>query len=221
MAKVNSVAYDESLKNYDPTSVVLSEEEKKAFEQRRAILEKAFEDRPVGKYKMELMLTAARGLKVPVSGILSFYLSGSHYHGGGDQKLYFCPGKMKRISECQELLPASMGGHGFHVCGKCGRTWEGEEVIGEIGGIHTLQNWAVLLTMYYPRMHFFSDIVLKLNQDDIRARALIEQQANKGGSQLSISRDCRLKITYAWADLIKDTANGSDLYKKIYAFLRC
>lgn len=222
MAKVDLVKYQKELESFNMDDIVLTEEEKEAFEKRRAFLERLFESRKIGKYKMELMLTASRGLnKGPVSGILSFYLSGSHYHGGGDQKLYFCPGKYKGMSDCEALLPASMGGHGTHVCGKCGRLWRGRDVIGEIGGVHTLQNWAVLLTKYYPRLEFFSDIVLKLSRDDIRAKALLEQERSRGGSLLDTSRNNRVKIVYAWESLVKDTSTGSDLYKKIYAFLRC
>jgi len=171
------------------------------------------------KYKIELFFTSARSMQKPTPGVLSFWESGSRMHGGGDTKLYICPGKYKGMSECSAFIPDSGNASAILFCPKCGTSWKGPDVIGEHIARLGIQDWANLLTMYYSRLNHDADIYVKHAKDDIRTKTMIEQAKNKGGEVLAKVRERRALVIYPLQRIIKDTSAGASLTDRFKALL--
>lgn len=171
------------------------------------------------KYKIELFFSRARSMRKPTPGIVSFWESGSRLHGGGDTKLYFCPGKSLQRNNCEALIPDSGNASAILFCPSCGTSWKGPDAIGEHLGNYPMRMWADVLHHYYVRLDYNADIYLKYARDDIRTVAMIEQAKQKGGEVLDRVRDRRAKLVYPLARIIKDTSAGSTLLSRFYALL--
>jgi len=197
----------------------LTEEDKHGMQQRIAALDKILTQEQRAKYRIELFFGKARSNKYPIPGCLSFWESGSMLHGGGDAKVYFCPSKQLKRGTCEAIIPFAMNAYGFLVCPSCQTTWQGGDVIGEVLGRHSMNDWARLVFMYYTRLGLNSDISLKYAPDDIRYAAHLEQERDRGGEKLAKSRAARIPNVYPLRNIIKDTAAGADLLKRFYAFL--
>lgn len=196
----------------------LSEEEKHELQKKMEAMDKILAQNKQAKYKIELFFGRARSLHTPVPGAVSFWESGTKFHGGGDTKVYFCPGKLIGKNDCQNIIPFAFNAYGFLVCPSCKETWKGNQVIGEVLGRHTMKDWAELLFRYFVRLQYNCDIYLKHSPDDIRSVALREQEKQKGGELLTKARN-RARHMYPLNNIIRDTAAGADLLGRIYAFL--
>lgn len=197
---------------------VLSEEDKHEMQKRMEALDKVLATQKKAKYKLELFFGKARSTRVAIPGALSFWESGTKLHGGGDTKVYFCPGKQQKKNDCEKIIPFAFNAYGFMVCPHCGETWKGGQVIGEVLGRHTMQDWSKLLLKYHMRLDQNCDIYLKHSPDDIRSVAAREQEKTRGGELLAKARKRALHV-YPLKNIITDTLNGSDLLGRFYAFL--
>lgn len=196
----------------------LSEEEKHNLQQRMEAMDKLLATSKKAKYKIELFFGKARSMRAAVPGAISFWESGTKFHGGGDTKVYFCPGKMIGKNDCQKIIPFSFNGYGFAVCPGCKETWKATQLIGEVLGRHTMRDWALLLFQYYNRLDQNCDIYLKHSPDDIRSVAAREQERQRGGELLTKAR-IRARHVYPLRNIITDTLAGADLLNRFYAFL--
>lgn len=196
-----------------------SKEEQEAIRMKMAALDSLLKTQKHAKYKIELFFGRARSLTKPTPGIVSFWESGSKLHGGGDAKVYFCPGKMRRVNECESIIPEAANIAALHFCPKCGRSWKGADVIGEHIANLTMKDWARVLLYYYVRLDHNADLYLKHAKEDIRTMAMIEQAKSKGGDYLAKVRDKRALHIYPLSRIIKDTSAGADLYGRFVAFL--
>ena len=197
---------------------VLNDEERDNLKKRMEALDKVLADQKKAKYKLELFFGEERSVVKPVPGILSFWESGSKLHGGGDAKIYFCPGKMLKRNQCEVVIPFEFNAYGHLVCPTCQTTWKGEEVIGEVLGRHTMRDWSFLLFKYFVRLGHNCDIYLKHAPTDIRSMAAVEQEKQKGGELLAKARKRALHI-YPLRNIIKDTSAGADVLGRLYSFL--
>jgi hypothetical protein len=198
---------------------VLSEEEQYAIRARMAALDKLLEREKKAKYKLELMFGKARSVHRPTPGILSFWESGSKFHGGGDAKIYICPGKELRRNDCEGFIPDVANGYGFLVCPNCKLVWKGDQVIGEVVANLPLKKWADPLMKYFIQLGLNCDVYLKYARDDIRTAAKLEQQKQMKGDKLLPVRASRASAIYPLRNIIKDTGNGADLLGRFQAFL--
>lgn len=196
----------------------LSEEEQEELKQRLKALDKLFEQEKRAKFKLELLFGKARSMHKPVPGCLSFWESGSQLHGGGDAKVYLCPGKLRRKNNCQSVIPFNLTAYGRLVCPNCKEVWKDEEVIGEILGRHTMRQWAELLYTYFRQLDYSCDIYLKHAPEDVRTMAMLEQERQRGGELLAKARKRALHV-YPLINILQDTAGGADPLGRIYAFL--
>jgi hypothetical protein len=194
-------------------------EEQEAIRQRMQGMDKLLKDETKAKYKIELFFGEARSTAKPTPGILSFWESGSRFHGGGDTKIYQCPGKSLRLSTCESFIPDSGNASAILFCPKCGTSWKGPDVIGERLARLSMQNWAHVLLRYFVLLEHNADMYLKHARDDIRTKAMIEQAKQKGGEVLAKVRNKRALTIYPLGRIVKDTSNGADLYGRFYAFL--
>lgn len=196
-----------------------SKEEQEAIRMKMAALDALLKTQKHAKYKIELFFGKARSLHKPTPGIVSFWESGSKLHGGGDAKIYFCPGKMRRVNDCEAVIPEAANISSLHFCVKCSRSWKGVDVIGEIVANLTMRDWATVLLRYYVRLDHNADLYLKHAKEDIRTIAMIEQAKERGGEYLARVRNKRALHIYPLNRIIKDTSAGADLYGRFVAFL--
>lgn len=208
----------------------MTEEMQAILTRKLKALEELLAEQGKAAFKLELIFGKARSIHRPTPGMLSFFESGRKLHGGGDAKVYMCPGIWKdpQTGEvtgkgpCDAVIPDSSHGLGHLVCPKCKEVWKEHQVYGEILARLPMQHWAVLLTRYYARLGCNADVVLKFSEDDIRSKALLEQQKQKGGELLGATRAKRRRAAsiYPLRNIIKDTSAGQDLAKKFYDFVR-
>lgn len=197
-------------------------EEQEAIAQRMKAIDLLSREAAEGKakYKIELFFTKARSMTGSTPGALSFWESGSKLHGGGDTKLYFCPGKLRRVSECQACIPDSGNSSAILFCPKCGTSWKGTDVMGEHIARLSLKQWAGLLEHYFLRLDHDADIYVKHAKDDLRTMAMLEQAKAKGGEALAKVRNKRALVIYPIAHIIKDTSAGASLLGRFEALLK-
>lgn len=197
----------------------LSDEEKAALAVRMAALDKLLADAKKAKYKIELIFSYRRRRAGAYPGALALWQSGTKLHGGGDTKLYECPGRSLGRSDCQAFLHDDANGYGHLACGACGTVWKGHEVIGERMARLTTQGWATLLVRTYVRLGLNADIYVKSPRYDVRAMAALEQARPLGGEKLAKARTVRDVYLYPLCNILQDTAQGADLYGRFVAFL--
>jgi hypothetical protein len=202
--------------------IQLTAEEAVIFEKRVKELQRLLADTTVvDKYKLEVMFGKARSITNPTPGILSFWLSGSKFHGGGDEKLYLCPGASLKKNGCVALLPDSSKGMLGVACPKCGSIWKHEDLVGELMFNLPMRKWAVVLYRYYRVCDYNCDIYLKYSTHDLRAISIAQadRQTWAGSKKLDETRDKRVRALYPLKNIIKDVSAGADLLGRFYAFL--
>ena len=199
----------------------LTPEEMEALRLRLEALQKLLDDKKKrAKYKIEIKFSAARSMRRPTPGIVSFWESGTKLHGGGDAKLYICLDKRPGIDDgCGAFIPDAANGSGFHFCVKCGRRWNGEMVTGEYLNNLTMRGWAEAILRYYRRCEHDADIYLKHDPADIRYKAAEAQATSRGIDALNKVRRERAPHIYPLRNIIEDTSAGADLLGRFYAFL--
>jgi len=206
----------------DTVAPELSADEKQIVANKMAALSKIFDDKVIkAKYKLELTFGKSRSMQRPTPGILTFWANGSKFHGGGDEKIYLCPGKHLHVNECEKPIPELANSMGTLVCPSCGTLWKGEQVIGELMANLPLRKWSEVLYAHYRKFEYSCDIYLKYSSDDIRSVALAQKEKAtfKGSILLEKTRARRAKSIYPLKNLIKDANNGSDLLGRMYSFI--
>jgi hypothetical protein len=202
--------------------IILTGEEKERFAKQASALAKVLEDKSVkAKYKLEIMFGKARSYTKPTPGVLSFWGSGTKLHGGGDEKLYLCPGTNPKYPDCQGLLFDRYNNSKGIVCPKCGTVWPHEKVTGELLFNLPMRKWADVTFKYFRLFEYNADIYLKFSRDDIRTVAKEQSQKAtwKGSQILENTREKRARAVYPLRNIIKDTSAGADLLSRFYAFL--
>jgi hypothetical protein len=213
---VKPVAYGED--NPIENAPVLTDEDKFEIKRRMEILDKILATQQKAKYKIEILFASKRSTRAPSAGVLSFWESGSKLHGGGDAKMYMCPGKELGRNACDEFIPDVSNGYGFLVCPSCGTTWRGTEVIGEKLLKLSMRDWALVIYRFYIRLQHNADIVVKHPKVDIRLMSELEQQKQHMGDKLGKARN-RLHYIYPLRNIIRDVTAGADPLQRFYAFL--
>jgi hypothetical protein len=198
----------------------LTEEDLHTLKKKMEALDLLLERDQKGKYKIELFFSFRRNTREAVPGMLSFWESGTKLNGGGDAKIYICPGKSLKKSECEAFIPDSSNGYGYLCCPKCGQVWKGEDVSGEILARLTMQGWAQLIHKYFVRLGHNADIYVKHPREDIRSTAGLEQEKQMGGELLERSRSKIVSYIYPLKHIIKDTQNGKDPLTQFYNLLK-
>jgi hypothetical protein len=198
----------------------MSKEDRDAFEAKKKALDALLDDKELAKYKIEIMFGKDFSPNKPSSGAVSFWESGSKFHGGGDTLLHFCPGKKKGVNNCEGFIPDHSHGFGFLVCPNCHKSWDGDDVWGQVLARLDAQGWASLVLKYYRKLEMRADIVIKYHPESLRAAAQLEQEKQRMGSDLSKARNKRVSAVYPLKNIIKDTSAGADLEGRFLAFIR-
>lgn len=197
----------------------LTEEELATLKKRMAAMDKLLAEQKKAKYKIELLFSSRRSGREAYAGALSLWESGAKLHGGGDTKIYECPARALKISDCNGLIPDASQGYGHLVCPKCTKVWKGSQVHGEIFARLTTANWALLIYKYFVLLGHNADIYVKLPKADIRRAAELEQARQLGGEKLTSARTRRDVYIYPLRHIITDTSAGADLLSRFKALL--
>lgn len=202
----------------------LTEEELDIIRRKQELIDELLSEKGVAKYKLDLNLGRGFSLRAPSHGAISFWESGSKFHGGGDTKLYICPSKEKGVADCESFIPDPSQGYGFAFCPKCKNVYPAKDTAGEVLARLMPEGWATLTLRYFLRLDMNADLRVKMlkadrRRSDIRYNADQEQNKQKGGEVLALSRE-RVTRIYLLRDIIRDTSTGADLYSRILAFIR-
>lgn len=223
---MSEVSHPEGALKYDDVRdgpLILTADQHAEIANRAAALRKLLQDKTItAKYKVELMFGKARGAAMtPTPGMISFWENGSKFHGGGDVKLYLCPGKFLKRSECSAVLQDSYNSGDGVVCPACGTIWKHEALIGEYLYRLPMQKWAQVLHGFFRHFEHNSDLYLKFAPEDIRSVTKMQalKQTWDGSKKLASLRDKRAKAIYPLKNIIADLNAGADLEKRIFAFL--
>lgn len=215
-----AIRYDDVRAGRD---IELTADEAENYAKRAEELSKLLDSKKkvVAKYKLEVLFGKARSITGLTPGALTFWASGSKLHGGGDDKLYLCPGRALKESDCQALLLDSYNGGGGIVCPSCGQFWKNDACIGELFFNLTMRGWAQVIHTHFRACESDCDIYLKHALDDVRSISLAQatKQTWKGSQALAKSREQRARHIYPLRNILKDTSAGADLMGRFYAFL--
>ena len=224
--------YDREAAGED-TTVVLGGQELEHLELRIKAMEKLLQDEVRAKYKLEVQFgegRVGRGIRSakPFPGSMSIWLSGSKFHGGGDEKVFECPNCDALIFPyqiTQRTVVERRNGRdvesfkSMSYCGRCARIWSSEQTTGERLCNLTEKNWAHAILNVMRRLDLNADIYLKYHPTDIRYQTMMEMARERGGEEVAKARRNRGLHIYPLKNIIKDTKNGSDLYGRIRAFI--
>ena len=197
----------------------LTEEEQHILKKRMEAMDLLLAQQQIAKYKIELFFSSRRSGREAFAGALSLWQSGSKLHGGGDEKMYFCPSTAMKMGDCDGLIGGTGQGYGHLVCPNCKKVWKGSQVHGEIFARLTTNDWALLTYKYFVRLEHNADIYVKSPKADIRKAAQLEQAKQLKGEKLSGARQARNTYIYPLKNIIKDTSNGADILGRFKALL--
>jgi hypothetical protein len=139
-------------------------------------LDKFFADQPVrAKYKVEIQFGKERSTWKSFAGAMSLFLSGTKFHGGGDEKLYICPDRQCKGVIYPEHRVTEMTKDGKAIarvpCPVCTRMWAETDLIGELLFKLAPREWATVIHRMFARLEHNADIYVKYHWTDIRHQA--------------------------------------------------
>lgn len=206
----------------------MTDAEVRRVEDKVKALSKLLQDEIRAKYKLEVHFGKGRTSRsAPFAGAVTYWLSGTKFHGGGDEKIYECPNP-----ECGAFILPHQIKPGWRkdkngkehmtsmsICGYCGQVWASDETIGERFFKLTEQNWAYAILQLFQKLEMNADIYLKYHPTDVRYKASMEMARNRGGEEIAKARKNRGLHIYPLKNIITDTKNGANLYRKIRTFI--
>jgi hypothetical protein len=190
----------------------MSEEEKEILSKQKKAYDALLNQAGLAKYKIELLVGKDWAPSKPCPGALSFWESGSKFHGGGDTIMHICPG-------CEAFIPDAQHGYGYLICPKCHKLWKGEQVSGQILARLDAKGWTQAILKFLYRLELNADIRIKYHPEDIRSAAIKEQQVQQGEALDRVRRNRAVRV-YPLRNIIKDTSAGATLESRILAFVK-
>ena len=161
------------------------------------------------------MFGPKRTLQGPNGIELSIWESAKHLHGGGDALAFQCRDARAGHSEgCGGIIPQdNVNKSGVAFCPNCQRTVDSNLLPTGRVGIFTSQQLAEILVEWFYKLGSNADIYLKYDQYDPRYRAMARQRGEAEARKLRGLHMYRLK------NILRDTATGADLTKRMKAFI--
>jgi hypothetical protein len=178
----------------------------------------------LARFKLELFLKGGPRRGIPVRGVLCFFTNGGYLHGGGDAAVYLCPQEIDDIAgggshPCLNPLDMQFSGPQGTVCTKCRRISDNKKLIGQVIAELPLERWAQSLTKFFHILECSADLRVCVERRSITQAANEETERYRGGERYAKVYAEREWITYPLASIVKDTASGATLERRIKAFL--
>jgi hypothetical protein len=175
-------------------------------------------------YKIEVFFGPNRTATGPNSCTIKFWESGRRLHGGGDDLMFMCKNRQNLKEGCGKLFSSDFVRNGIAICPKCQKALNGEMCVRSLafrdetkagGGDYRIETrkLAALLATYWRRLDGNADIYLKFDQSDIRYRMVEREMGPVKAKEL------RGLSIYPLRNIIFDTANGTELELRMFAFL--
>ena len=216
----NALAYDSVRAEAE---IQLSPEEQAVFEKKLEAFQKLIlhKDPLKAKYKIEVLFGKARSTRRPTPGVITFWENGTKFNGGGDVKIYMCPGKYLGVNDCEGFIPDASNTMGKLVCHHCGTVWKAEQAVGEVFLNLGMRKWAEVIYRHFRLLEYHCDIYLKHAPEDIRSQALAQadKATFRGSEAMDRLRAKRARHIYPLRNILKDTSAGADLLGRLYSFL--
>ncbi len=166
------------------------------------------------KFKIEVTFTMGRTTQGPNKLGIQLWESGKHFHGGGDELMYWCQDNREgENSGCWAPISGSNIVGEVAYCPNCKRTVASELLTNmKIGNVST-RKLAEECSKLFRQLGSNADLYLKYHKTDIHYIAMEKSKGKKTADRLKGMHIYPLK------NLLKDTAFGADLTKRFYAFL--
>lgn len=175
-------------------------------------------------YKIEVFFGPNRTLSGPNSCTIKFWESGRRLHGGGDDLMFMCRNRQNLSEGCGKLFSSDFVRNSIAICPACHKAINGEMCVrslafrderaagGEDYRIET-RKLADLLAKYWRRLDGNADVYLKFDKSDIRYRMIEREMGPVKAKEL------RGLSIYPLRNILSDTAGGTDLGDRMFAFL--
>jgi len=183
-----------------------------------AVLKNVLPETIKAKYKLEVMFTEQRSMHAPFAGVVAAWSNGGHFNGGGDETIYFCPVETAPGRTCGGVITGAFLGGSTALCEKCRTASKPIDLVGQFFARLTFQHWAMTLNNMFRLLGGDADLRVGLMSGDIR-RATTELMQKDHGKALTKLREDRKWVVYPLQSIIRDTASGSDVEKRIRAFI--
>lgn len=188
-------------------------------------------------FKIEIHWGKDRSILKPCTGAVLIWESGKRFHGGGDEKMYWCG-----HDDCKMPIRTQFFAQFHVVCPHCGKECfldgdsktsfltaknlsSGERgdlaklptVFGERFFKSPVKKVAELLADEFRKLGSQADIYMKFHRTDIRCRDI--ENVGEKGIQYEKAREARKDglLIYPLARIMKDVSAGGDLVKRILA----
>lgn len=195
----------------------------------------------IAAYKIDVIFSRKRSSlpHIPNMCVVTIWESGRHFHGGGDQKMFWCG-----YPDCQMPISSDLFLSAHCVCPKCNREnfrdplarqqhveyldrenqpRNGIErlpcISGEKFAKLTPPNLALLLYKTWHQLDGDADIRLIYSSQELRFDPLHDGIKTKVIDRLDKARRCREPVIYTVAAIRKDLAAGADLVKRLIALV--
>jgi hypothetical protein len=165
-------------------------------------------------YKIEIMFGPNRTAQGSNIVCVQIYESGKFFHGGGDDKSYWCKDvRAGRVDGCDGIITSQHIKGGLAICPNCQMALNTDFLTGERFIKRSTKDIAEYVAKLFRQLDHSCDIYCKYNAEDIRYKICVE----KVGSEKA--RWLKGLFIYPLGRIIKDTAAGSSLEARIRAFL--
>lgn len=199
---------------YSVSTEDLTEDERKAVGERMQAFDRLIGEQTHARFKIEMQFGKGRSTWKPFPGVISVFISGEKFHGGGDGKVYLCP-----RPDCGAVIYPHERVGGELRCRGCGKMWKQEGVIGELFYFLTPPKWASVVHRMFAKLEHNADLYCKYHPTDIRYQTTMEMARNRGGEEVGKARARRGLHIYPLKNIIKDTSAGAQLYDRFLAFI--
>lgn len=164
------------------------------------------------RFKIEVTFGPKRTIPGPNLLGIQIWESGKRLNGGGDDLAFWCK-SLKSDEGCWNVITSDNIRGGIAVCPSCQRMVNAELLTNMKIGRVTTKNLSVLLEKTFRSLGHSADIYLKYDQQDIRVLAMERQKGR------NVARRLKGMHIYPLKNILKDTANGTNLANRIHAFL--
>lgn len=218
------------LKNVNIVSEADPDFEEKATPQVRAAVERSrkkvepteFELDRVGlnkevraRYKIEITFGPKRTHAGPNEFGVQIWESGKMFHGGGDALMFWCKdSRPGQDSGCWSPIPSSnINQMGVAFCPGCKKASNAELLTSaRMFRLTTAKTVEVLMKMF-RQLGSNADFYIKYHRTDIRFQAMLKEKGLETANRLKGMNIYPLK------NILKDTANGASLEKRLLSFI--
>lgn len=165
------------------------------------------------KYKIEVFYGPKRTATGPNVVKLAFFRSGQKLHGGGDELMFMCRNPKDEREGCGSFIPPDAIRGGVAICPGCKKAIKASSLSEYLIGNFSTRSLSQELAKFWHRLEGLADIYCKYDPTDIRYLVMVKRLGAQRAHQL------RGKHIYPLKNIIKDTANGSSLENRFFAFL--